>query len=144
MNLVEDLKNDYKVAFKNRDQIAVDTYRFILAEIKTEAINKEEDRENPSKDTVESVLLKLNKKLNESLEIYSKSNKEEAEKIKKELEVITKYLPDNLTDEEIQKLLEETKKENPNLVGMALMGKIMPKLAGRADPNKVKQMLSKS
>lgn len=70
-----------------------------------------------------------------------------AEKEQKELEILQKFLPAEMPDSEIEKIVTETLKEM-NITAMAEMGKamgaVMGKLKGKADGNKVKEFVQKA
>lgn len=142
MELYNKLKNNLTESMKNKNDSMRDTIRMVLAEVNKYVIDNSLDRENVSDEIVTNTLLKVSKNLKESIEIYEKQNRPDlAEPEKAQLQIIMEYLPKQLSDEELKAIIEKAKAENPNLPGMALMGKIMPQVKGLADPERIKAML---
>ncbi|GAH43679.1 unnamed protein product, partial [marine sediment metagenome] len=85
------------------------------------------------------------KKLEESLDIFIKGQRAElVDKTKKEIEIVKEYLPEQLSEEEVEKIVKETiiKFEFKGLqdIGPA-MREIMPQLKGKADGKIVNKMV---
>jgi uncharacterized protein YqeY len=126
---------DLKTAMKQKDQAALRTIRSIKAAIllqKTDGSGKELDEEGEIK-----LVQKLVKQRKDSLEIYEKQGREDlALTEREEIEILEKYLPAQLSEEEIkaevEKIIEKT-----GASGMKDMGKVMgmanKQLAGSAD-----------
>lgn len=148
MNLESKIMADLKEAMKNKDQASLRGIRAIKAAIllaKTDGSGREIDG------TAEIKLLqKLVKQRQDSLEIYNKQGRDDLAKVEaEEIEVIQKYLPQQLSEEDlipvITNIIEET-----NASGMQDMGKVMgmasKQLAGQADGKTlasiVKQLLT--
>jgi uncharacterized protein YqeY len=95
------INDDLKTAMKNGEKESVQTYRFLLAQIKDERIKLRTKREIEESD-VFKVITSAVKKRKESAEIYQQNNRRElAEKELQEIKIIEKYLPKQLTEVEI-------------------------------------------
>lgn len=148
MALKEQLFADLKTAMKEKDTLRKDTIQLIRSGIlQVEKDNKVElDDEG-----VLEVVSKQLKSRRDSLPDFLKSGREDLiEKLNKEIEILLSYLPEQLNEDEIKKIVEEAVAE----VGAASikdMGKVMalitPKVKGRADMKLVggfvKKMLQK-
>jgi len=144
MTIKEKLQQDLKESLKKKDTIRLNTVRSIINAIK----NKEIDlRKELTEDEIYGILNTLAKQRRESIEQYEKGGRQDlVEQEKRELEIILEYLPEQLSDEEIEKIVKETIEE----VGASSikdMGKVMkavmPKVKGRADGKKVNEMVKK-
>ena len=111
MSLKDTIENEYKTALKSKDKHKISTYRLILSSIKDLEIA---NRSGPNKkDTDDEDVKKLFKKMvkqrAESIEIYKKNNRSDLLKIEQnEYDIISNYLPKQLSDEDTKKICEET------------------------------------
>ena len=148
MSLKERLLQDMKDAMKAKDTVKKNTVQLIRSGVlQIEKDNKIElDDEG-----VLDVIAKELKKRRDSLPEFEKSGRTDLiENLNKEIEVLLGYLPEQLTEEEIQVIVDETIKE-VQAESMKDMGKVMaavtPKVKGRADnkivSNYVKKLLQK-
>ena len=136
MSLQEDLMTALKAAMKRKDQEALSALRAIKAEIllaQTETGSKEEISEEQEI----KILSKLVKQRKDSAAIYTEQNRNGlAEPELVQAEVISQFLPAQLTEEEIEKFVLETI-ASTGAEGMKDMGKVMgivnEQLAGQAD-----------
>lgn len=143
--LKEKINELMKEAMKSGDKLKLETLRSIRAaiiEFEKSGSGKELNEEEEIK-----ILNSLVKKRKESIEIYEKANRSDlAEKEKKELEILQSFLPEQLTEEEISKKLDEiiaqAGAKEPKDFGR-VMGLAMKELKGRAD-GKVVQSILKS
>lgn len=148
MSLKAKIDNDIKVAMRAKDQDGLRTLRSIKS-----MILHAETEKGGTKDLSESdemkLLTKAAKQRKESAETFSTQGREDlAQKEQAELDIINKYLPQPLTEEELTAELQRIIREE-GASGMQDMGKVMGKattqLAGRADgkeiSQKVKQLL---
>jgi uncharacterized protein YqeY len=146
--LLAKIDADLKEALKNRDDIRVSVLRLIKASAKNRSI----DKQSPlSDEDVQSVLSTQIKQRKESLEHYLKAGREDlVKREEREIEIISSYLPEQLTPDEIDSILKDAIKE-VGANSAADMGKvmkvIMPKIRGKADGRyvneRVKAFLSK-
>lgn len=140
MSLLQRLDDDFKVALKTSDSLRVSVLRMAKAAIKNKQIEK---RGELSEDDILSVLSMLLKQRRESIEQFTRGGREDlAEKERKELEILQSYLPQQLTLEELDKIIIETIRES-SADGIKDIGKvmrlIMPRVKGIADGKNVNQ-----
>ncbi len=142
-------------ALKNKDSFTVGVLRMLSAAITT----KEKDKKYKEKiegdmvltdEQVQDVIISEIKKRNDAIALYEQGKRPElAERERKEIEVLKKYLPEQLSKEDLKKIIEESIKKL-GATEMKDMGKIMadltPKIKGKADNSEVskiiKEMLS--
>ena len=147
MTLREKIETDYKSAAKAKDKNKISTYRLILSGIKDLDINnrsKPEKKETDDED-IKKLLKKMIKQRSESIELYKKNNRKDLQEIEEsEVEVISQYLPKQLSEEETKKICEDTIK-SVGASSMKDMGKIMgllkAKHADSLDFSKVSKIL---
>ena len=105
MNILEQIDNDMKASLKNGDKITLELLRMIKNAIKMKSIDSKRDLEE---DEVIGVLRSQVKQRKDSIEEYSKYNKEDVvSKLNNEIDLINKYLPEELSDEVINQKLDE-------------------------------------
>ncbi|MFC0862161.1 GatB/YqeY domain-containing protein [Sphaerimonospora cavernae] len=140
--LKDKLKGDLTASMKARDEVRLRTIRMALAAINMEEVSGKEAREL-SDDEVIKVLTREAKKRREAAEAFADAGR--AEKAQAELDeqaVLEDYLPAQLSDEELNRLVEEAIAES-GAAGPKAMGQVMkvltPKVAGRAEGGRVAQ-----
>jgi hypothetical protein len=142
MGLKETLDSDYVVAMKAKDKLRVSTIRLMLAEIKNEEIAK---RDKLDEEELLGIVAREARKRRESIAEFEKGGRQDlVDKEKRELTLIEAYLPEQLTEEEVRSMVDETIEE----VGAAsaadlgkVMGKLMPRLKGKFDGKKANQIV---
>jgi len=144
MELREKLSADMKKALRARDTLRLSTIRLLLAAIKNLEIAKGKDKELKESDII-GALNSEAKKRKEAIAAYKKGRREDlVEKETRELEIIKEYLPEELSPEELGKIIEETIEEvgTRALKDMGkVMGAVMKKVKGGADGMVVNQMV---
>jgi len=126
--------DDMKTAMRSRDQQRLNIIRFIMAAIKQREID---ERITLNDTQVLSILEKLIKQHYDSIDQYKKANRPElVEKEQFELELLQSYMPKQLTEAEIDTLIQEALTSS-GATSIRDMGKVMgllkPKIQGRAD-----------
>jgi len=139
--LKEILKKDEISAMKARDKAKVNVLRLVNAEIKAYEVN---NREDISDENVIKIIEKSIKQNKEALEYAKQANNEE--KIAEgnfAIEVLTPYLPKQLTDDEVNEMLKEIiASGNYTAADMGkIMKEIMPKVSGKFDRSKINPMV---
>ena len=142
LSLEEVIFNDMKVALKGHEKLKLSTLRLIRAAIKNTEISK---KDKPTEDEIIGIISNHLKKLEESLDIFIKGQRPElADKAKKEIKIIKEYLPEQLPEEEVEKIVKDTikKYEFNGLqdIGPA-MREIIPQLKGKTDGKIVNKMV---
>ena len=150
MNLEQKIMAEMKEAMKAKNEAQLRGLRAIKAEIIKAKVEPGAGGEISAEKEI-SMLQKMVKQRKDSLEIYEKQNREDlAVKEREELEVIEKFLPAQMSEEELKKELQqiitETGASSPADMGK-VMGMASKKLAGRADGKTisaaVKELLAK-
>lgn len=138
----EQLQNDWKTALKTKDKFTAN----VLSTAKT-AVLLVEKTENKvlADDDVISILAKEIKQRREALADFEKGNREDlVEQNKAEIEILLKYLPQQLSEEEIKQIVKESAEE-VGANNIKDMGKVMavvrPKVLGKADGKLVSQIV---
>ena len=127
MSLRNKIDEDYKQSIKNKDQQKIDTLRLIRSAIKDKDISSRtsENKEGINDSEILSLLLSLIKQRNDSIEQFQKAKRDDLIKNEKsEIEVIKDYLPQQKTQEETEKIINEIISSN-NLESIKDMGKLM-------------------
>ena len=127
MSLRNKIDEDYKQSIKNKDQQKIDTLRLIRSAIKDKDISSRtsENKEGINDSEILSLLLNLIKQRNDSIEQFQKAKRDDLIKNEKsEIEVIKNYLPQQKTQEETEKIINEIIRSN-NLESIKDMGKLM-------------------
>ena len=146
MPLKKQIEDKLNEALKAKDKNTYPTLRLIVSAIKDAEIAGRSKGQKEVKDSdITGILKKMIKQRNESCEVYKKAGRTELlENENREIEVINKFLPNQLSEEETKKICEETIK-SVNATSMKDMGKIMgvlkSKHADSLDFSKVSSIL---
>ncbi|WP_274651914.1 GatB/YqeY domain-containing protein [Paenibacillus humicola] len=134
MNLSERLNDDMKQAMKSQDKFKLSVIRMVRSSIK----NREIDLKRSLDDTeVLDILSREVKQRKDSLQEFEKAGRDDlVSDLAAEIEIISAYLPQQLNEEEIKVIVQQTIQET-GASSKAEMGKVMaalmPKVKGRAD-----------
>lgn len=140
--LKQTIMADMKAAMKsgNKEQLA--TIRLILAAIKQVEVDTRSDLEDHD---LVAIIDKMVKQRRESIDQFEKADRNDlADKEKSELEVISQYLPQALSEEEITSLIDQamTQTSASSMKDMgAVMALLKPQLQGRADMSQVSKQI---
>jgi uncharacterized protein YqeY len=142
MSLSEIISEKMKQAMKAKDQVAVETYRSIKSQLHNTEIQTGKDL--TEQDEI-NVLTKEVKKRKESLEFFHQQGRDDLiAKEEKELKIITSFLPEPLSQEElnkiIDKVIQDTEAESRRDMGK-VMAAVMPQVKGRIDGKTVQDMV---
>ena len=127
MSLRNNIDEDYKQSIKNKDQQKIDTLRLIRSAIKDKDISTRtsENKEGVNDAEILSLLINLIKQRKDSIEQFQKAKREDLIKNEQsEIEIIKEYLPQQKTQEETEKIINEIIVSN-NLESIKDMGKLM-------------------
>ena len=142
--LKEKLMEDLKSAMKEKNEIKKNTVTMIKAAV----LQVEKDKQIQLDDAqIVDIISKEAKKRKDALVEFEKSGRQDlVDQTNKELEVIKEYLPEELSVEELEKIIEETITE-VGAVDMKDMGKVMQavksKTTGRADGKTINEIVKK-
>lgn len=145
MSLKEKLQEDLKSSMKNKDTIRKSVVTLVRASIKQYEVD---NRKELGDDGVIDIISKQLKQRRDSLVEFEKAGREDLiEETKSEIQVLEEYLPQQLSEEELEQIVIETIAE-VGATSMKDMGKIMstikPKTAGRADGRKINELVKKN
>lgn len=136
--LYDTIMTDMKDAMKSHDKETLSTLRFLKSAIDLFKINNKMDRTNsPSDEVVIEVVSKQVKTHKESIEEFKKAGRTDlVENLLKEVEVLSKYLPEQLSEDEVRSKIEEVI-SSINAISIKDMGRVMKELTpifkGKAD-----------
>lgn len=138
----ERILNDLKESMKNQDKEKLAVIRMAKGAIQLEEINKKREL---SDDEIIAVISKQIKTRKESIVEFEKANREDLiSQTKKEIEILNEYMPEQLSDEEINKILDAAfeliKPQAQSDMGK-IMKEITPKLSGKADMSTVSKLV---
>jgi uncharacterized protein YqeY len=142
MNLRDKIKNDLKDAMKSGDNITRGVLRLLNSDIKNEEIDQKRELE----DGVIVEIIKRNvKRRKDSIKQYKKGNRADlADKEKKELVILEKYMPEQMGEEEIRSIVKKVISEL-KVVGASefgrVMGAVMKEFGSKADGNVVSRIV---
>ena len=134
MSIIERLNEDVKIAMKSHDMFTLTVIRMAKGAVQLEAINKKKELTDEDVIDVISKQIKLRK---DSISEFEKALRQDlVEQNLKEIEVLKKYMPEQLSNEEINKIIDEAfeliKPTSMKDMGK-IMGEINPKIKGKAD-----------
>lgn len=148
--LKEKIQEDIKEALRKKDKLRVSVLRMLISSVLNKEKEKraklaktEKDEEKltqlsklTDEETLQAVSSEV-KKRNDSIEQYEKGNRPDlAEQEKKELEILKEYLPEQMSEDDIRKLVKEKISElgaSSSSEAGKIMGSLMPQIRGRAD-----------
>jgi len=134
LSLLERLNEDMKQAMKNKEKEKLSVIRMLKAAMQNEAIKL--GRQTLSEEEELTVLSREVKQRKDSLHEFQKANRDDlAEKVQNELAFVDIYMPEQLTDEEVEALVKQAISESgaSSKVDMGkVMGILMPKVKGKA------------
>jgi hypothetical protein len=144
-SLLDRLNDDLKQAMRDKDKVRLRTLRSLRAALQ----NKEIDQREEGKETVlseQDQLAVLRKQVNQrkdSIEQYEEAGRDDlVQKEQEELEVLDEYMPDQLSDDELEEILNEII-DDVGAESMAdmgpVMGQAMNRLRGRVDGGRVQE-----
>ena len=130
----ERILNDLVTSMKNKDKETLTVLRMVKGAIQLEEINKKQELND---EEVIAVLSKQIKTRKESILEFEKAGRTDlVEQTNKEVEILNKYMPEQLSEEEVLKIIDDAfnqlKPEKPSDMGK-LMGFLTPKLKGKVD-----------
>ena len=142
MTLVEKINIDMITYMKNKDSFSLGVIRMVKGAIQLEKINKKRELND---DEVIAVISKQIKMRNDSIKEFEKANRTDlVEQNQKEIAILNTYMPEQLSDEEVNKIIDEAfAKLNPTSskdMGI-IMKEISPKVKGKSDMGKVNSII---
>ncbi len=149
MSLLEIIKNDLKIAQKERRDFEIGVLRLLFSVFQNREIEKKGkglESQLLNEEIIE-ILSREAKKRKETAEIYKQAGRKDlAKKENQELEIIEKYLPEQLNEKEIRKIIKEVIKKikvNDFKNFGKIMGEAMKELKGKADAKIISEIIKK-
>jgi len=129
--MYEKIKEDLKEAMKSQDKFRLSVIRMLKAALMNEEVALHGNGNGLSDDEVLNVIKREVKKRANSVEEYTKYNRlDEVDNLNKEIEILKEYLPQELSEEELDKALDELFTEL-NVTSIKDMGKVMKELTSK-------------
>jgi uncharacterized protein YqeY len=143
--MIDKIKKDLQEAQKARDELKISTLRFLLAAIKNLEIEKGGAGYKASDEDILSAINKQVKQRKESIGQFKEGGRKDlAEKESQELKILESYLPEQMSEEDIRKKVDE-KIQEIGATSITDMGKVMgavsTKVKGRADMSLVSSIV---
>ena len=144
MSLKQKLMEDLKTSMKNKDSIKKNTITMVRAAIKQIEVD---ERVEVDDERILAIISKQLKERKNAIEDFKKGERQDlVDLTEKEIEILLEYLPRQLTEEEIEKIVAETIEEvnakSMKDIGL-VMKSVMPKVKGRTDGNTVNKIARK-
>lgn len=143
MTLKERLMEDFKAAMKSKDEVAKNTINLARAAIKQVEVDT---REELTDEKIIPIIAKQVKMRKDALADFEKGGRTDlVDAYNKEIEILEVYLPEQLSEDDIRKIVADTAKElgidgGKQNMGK-LMGSVMGKVKGQSDGNTVKKIV---
>lgn len=142
MSLIERIEDELKQAMRARDRERTDTLRLTLVSLRS----SEKELARPLKEDEElQVLQRERKRRTEAAEAFREGGRaEQADKEERELEIIQEFMPEPVSDEELERIIDDAIAETgaTSLRDLGrVMADVMPQVAGRADGSTVSQLV---
>ncbi len=140
--LAEKLSSDQKDAMRAKDKFRLSVIRLLRAEIQNAAIEKKAPLDHKEE---LAILTREVKRRKDALEDFERSGRQNlVDDLKQEIEILSEYLPEQLSDQELVKMVKEAIAES-GAESKREMGKVMsllmPRIKGKADGGKVRQLV---
>ena len=130
MSLFKKIQDDMYTAMKAGEKDTTNTLRTTLAKLKDKQIDK---RDELSEEEIVKIIQTLVKQRKESIVLFTKGGRDELADIEKnEINLLTNYLPQMISDEDIKNIVENVINE-VSATSLSDMGKIMPEVMKRGE-----------
>jgi uncharacterized protein len=142
MSLIARIEDELKQAMRAREQERTDTLRMTLASLRS----AEKELQRPLKEDEElQVLQRERKRRNEAADAFREGGRaEHADKEERELAVIEEFMPEPMSEEDVEQIIDDAIAETgaTSLRDLGrVMADVMPQVAGRADGSTVSQLV---
>ncbi|MDO8668558.1 MAG: GatB/YqeY domain-containing protein [bacterium] len=142
--LLEKINEELKQAMKSKDGETTSVLRMLISSIRNKEISlRSADKVELSDEQIIETIGSEIKKRKDSVEAYAKGGRQElALKETSEIKILEKYLPEQLSDEELEKIIKEIIAAGATDFGK-VMGQTMARVKGKADGNRVGSLVKK-
>lgn len=143
MNFLEKIDQDLREAFLRKEKTKLSTLRLLKAAIENVKIELRVKKKKLDEEVVAGVLKREIKKRKEAIALYEQGKRLDlASKEKEEIKVLERYLPLELSDEEIKKIIQKKISElSPEVNFGKIIGEVMKLVAGKADGARVSALV---
>lgn len=145
MSLIDRLNDDMKLAMKSKDRKKLNVIRMVKASLQNEAIKLGVD--TLSEDDELTVLSRELKQRTDSRVEFKKADRNDlVEQLNEEIEILKVYMPEQLSEDEVEQIVLETIKElnaSTKKDFGKVMGQAIPKVKGKADGSLVQKLVNK-
>lgn len=146
--LLEKINSDLKKSMQEKDELAVSVLRLLISSIRNKEISLRSGSQVDLKDEQVAEVIKAEiKKRNDSIDIYRQGGREDlAGKEEKEKIILEKYLPPQMSDEELEKIVAEIVASAGEVSEKdfgRIMGQVIAKTKGQADGNRINVIVRK-
>lgn len=146
-NLTTKINDDLKTAMREKNTLRLSVLRMLSSAMKNKAIEKGGSSYELKDEEILAVIKSEAKKRNDSIEAFEMAGRQElAQKEREEMSILEKYLPEQISSDEVEKVVKEIISEmgasGPGDFGK-VMGQAMARLKNRADGQQVSQAVKK-
>ena len=148
MGLKAQLDADLKNALLSGERFEANTLRGLKAAVLNEEVSQGKRDEGLADSEIEKIIAKEVKKRNESIKIYTEAGRQElVDEETKEAEILSRYLPTQLSEEEVKKVIDEVIAElgasGPQATGQVI-GAVKAKLGNAADGSLIARIVKEN
>lgn len=141
MDFLSQLQSEIVQALKNKEELKLQTLRLLSAALHNEKIAKGEDL---TSDEIQTIIKKEVKKRKEAHDIFHSAGREEsAEKEAQEMVILKTYLPAEMSEAEIEKIVNEEMNNNPEIGVGQIIGAVIKRTSGQASGDVVARLVNK-
>jgi len=142
MELYQRIEDALKKAIREKNDTAKDALRMLLTSLK---LKEKEIRRQPTETEIHQIISSLVKQRHDSVEQYNAGGRPDlAQKEEDEIRILQDFLPQQLSSEELARMVEEAVSE-AGVTSLKDMGRVMkilmPRVAGRADGKRVNELV---
>lgn len=144
MSMRDDILAAQKTALKDGNSEKLSVLRFLWSAVRNEEIDKKKDLSDAE---IQQIAARQIKQLKDALLDFAASNRQDlVDKNKMEIDLLEKYLPEQMSDDELQKIVDQVINGMDAITPADLgktIGAVMKQVAGKADGGRVKEMVMK-
>ncbi len=144
MTPTEQLTTDMKDALRSKNREVLDAVRFLLAQVRNAEIDKP-NRESLTTEEFTKIVRKLVKNAEEAIQQYRDGAREDlAVDEERKVVIWKKYLPQQLSEEEVEKIIDEVMQGMPSSDQIGpIIGKVMAQAQGQTDGGTISRLVKK-
>lgn len=142
--LTEQINQDLTRAMKNKDAETTSALRMLIAALRNKEITLRKDgqAELSEEQVLEAISSEIKKRRDSALAYDQGGRQDLADKENSEIKILEKYLPEQMSGEELEKIVREITSSSADNFGK-IMGLVMARVKGRADGARVGELVKK-